>query len=310
MHAVASQRLDIVRELPVGVEVSGDLRAPLAAEEQQRLRDLLNRHGLLLFRKQQLSHPQQIALLEAYGPVLHAPDGVGFISTDMSKGGLGTGELAFHSDLAFTHQPFWAICLHAIDVVDGASSTRFASAAKAYQALPQSLRDRIADLQTLSVMPMDMGSDQLEQELVPFMPQQVSPAVLKHPRSGEPILYINQQHMARIEGMDRKEGAALVRELFGYLYAPENIYEHAWHNGDLVLWDNIALQHARGNLQGRGPRTLQRVVVAEKSFFDLCPQIVIDDPDYLRWINSTDPVGDRHLIEGVVARGSARMQRS
>ena len=27
-------------------------------------------------------------------------------------------------------------------------------------------------------------------------------------------------------------------ELFAHLYRPENVIEHHWHNGDLVIWDN------------------------------------------------------------------------
>ena len=36
---------------------------------------------------------------------------------------------------------------------------------------------------------------------------------------------------------------ALLRELFGCLYSPANVFEHRWEDGDLVIGDNIALQH-------------------------------------------------------------------
>src|SRR5690606_26222436 len=106
-------------------ELAGDLREPLADADQQQLRSLLHRQGLLVFRGQQLSHEQQIRVMGYCGPVLHAPDGIGYISTSAEKGSLGTGELAFHSDLSFTPHPFHAISLHATDVVDNGSSTRF-----------------------------------------------------------------------------------------------------------------------------------------------------------------------------------------
>lgn len=301
--------LNIVRELPVGVVTEGDLRDPLDAAGQQRLRELLHRHALLLFRGQRLSHEQQIRVLGYCGPVLHAPDGVGYISTNPSKGGLGTGELAFHSDLSFTPSPFHAISLHAIDVVDDGSSTRFASGMRAYAKLPEALRRRLANLRVLNAMPVDMATDRLNENVPPDMPQHWRPAVLPHPVTGTPILYVNQQHSARVEGLSPEDSAALLAELFASLYAPDNVYEHRWHNGDLLIWDNLSLQHARGDLQNSGQRTLQRVVVAEKSFFDLCPQIDVQDPDYQRWIKSLDPAADRHLIEAVVARGAQRLAR-
>ncbi len=73
-------------------------------------------------------------------------------------------------------------------------------------------------------------------------------------------------------GAGAGESDALIKELFDYLYRPENIYEHRWHNGDFLVIDNLALQHARDDVSDVGERTLQRVVVARKSFFELCPQ--------------------------------------
>jgi len=296
-----------LRPLPVGIEIDVDLNGPLDGAERTELRELLFQHGLLVFRRQRLSHSKQIEIMECFGPVLHSPDGIGFISNDASKGSLGVGELAFHSDLSFTESPFRAISLHATEVVDGGSSTRFANGLAAYQRLSEAQRHRLQGLNALSVMPIDMGSDRLDETVPPGMPQCWQPLVLKHPGSGRPILYVNQQHSARIDGLSVQDSKALLRELFGVLYAPDNVYEHHWNNGDAVIWDNLSLQHSRGSLQRSGRRTLQRVVVAEKSFFELCPQIDMKDPEYLRWITSTDPAADRHLIERVVARGSGLM---
>jgi len=301
--------LNIVNRMTVGLEIDADLRNPLSAQDRAELRDLLHRHGLLLFRKQRLSHPQQIGIMECLGPVLHAPDGVGYISTDASKGGLGTGELAFHSDLSFTPSPFQAISLHAVDVVDDGSSTRFANGMAGYARLSAEQKRQLADARVLCAMPVDMGTDRLNERIPPAMPQHWQPAILAHPHTGEPILYVNQQHAARIEGLAPERSAEMLRELFALLYSDDNVYEHRWHNGDLVIWDNLVLQHARGDLQNSGRRTLQRVVVADKSFFDLCPQIDVQDPDYQRWIKSTDPAADRHLIEGVVERGARRLEQ-
>jgi taurine dioxygenase len=45
------------------------------------------------------------------------------------------------------------------------------------------------------------------------------------------------------------------------LYAPGNRYEHHWEPGDLVVWDNVGLQHARGAVGRGAPRTLRRIVI-------------------------------------------------
>jgi alpha-ketoglutarate-dependent taurine dioxygenase len=41
-----------------------------------------------------------------------------------------------------------------------------------------------------------------------------------------------------------------------------NAYEHEWREGDLVVWDNLALQHSRRAIPlSRGERTFRRVAV-------------------------------------------------
>ena len=49
-------------------------------------------------------------------------------------------------------------------------------------------------------------------------------------------------------------------EIYDHLYVAENAVEHRWRRGDIVLWDNLTLQHARGSLASAGRRVLQRVV--------------------------------------------------
>jgi alpha-ketoglutarate-dependent taurine dioxygenase len=57
-------------------------------------------------------------------------------------------------------------------------------------------------------------------------------------------------------------------------YAPEAVYEHVWLNGDLIVCDNLATQHARGAIVNVGVRRLQRAVVAESRFYDQYPQFL------------------------------------
>ena len=83
--------------------------------------------------------------------------------------------------------------------------------------------------------------------------------------------------------MDQAESDATLNALFAELYRDDRVYRHHWNNGDLVIWDNIALQHARCDLTGMTPRRLQRIVVADKSFFDLLPQFKVGDERISAW---------------------------
>ena len=53
-----------------------------------------------------------------------------------------------------------------------------------------------------------------------------------------------------------------------HLYSPAYVYEHRWSEGDLILWDNRALQHARDALDPNAPRTLRRVSVGGTSVIE------------------------------------------
>jgi taurine dioxygenase len=63
---------------------------------------------------------------------------------------------------------------------------------------------------------------------------------------------------------------ALIEELLSYLYRDDQIYEHVWKTGDIVIWDNLGVQHARKAISG-GTRTLQRVTIAEIGYWDQLP---------------------------------------
>jgi taurine dioxygenase len=269
------------RPLPsFGREVAFDLSQPLDDEQQQALRDLLYGNGLLVFRNQSLSDADQTRVLEYFGRVLVEEGGHREISVD---GNLGNCALIFHSDLAFTPEPFKLLSLYGIDVDDGATSTLFASGSAALAKLPPALRERAEKAAVATVIPPSQTERATAYETPDFLPQITGPAVLAHPVTGRPYLSVFEMQTSRVEGLPPEESEAFLQELFGYLYAPDNVHEHVWHRGDLVIWDNLAVQHGRRDQAATGKRRLRRIAVADKTFFQLCPQWKSDDPRILAW---------------------------
>jgi alpha-ketoglutarate-dependent taurine dioxygenase len=81
-----------------------------------------------------------------------------------------------------------------------------------------------------------------------------------HPRTGETVLHICEQMTHSVIGMPQAASEDLLTSLFAHLYRPEGRLEHQWRQGDLVVFDNIALQHSRGRVVKEGPaRTLRKV---------------------------------------------------
>lgn len=266
--------------VPFGLELHVDLSRPLSPGGQDELRALFATHKLLLFRNQCLSEQEQVRVLETFGQVLGARGEYREISAD---GNLGAGPLAYHSDLAFTEEPFKILSLHALEVNDGQGWTSFANGAAVLNRLQPEVLDAVTRLEALTVISVVQSHRDVDFDPPPYLPQQRRPAVISHPTTGEAILYVSEMQTARIGDLEPAESEALLQELFSALYAPENVYRHDWRNGDLLIWDNIALQHARCDLTGMHPRRLQRVAVADKSFFELCPQFDLADPRIAAW---------------------------
>ena len=51
----------------------------------------------------------------------------------------------------------------------------------------------------------------------------------------------------------------MLRDLFGLAERQELIYEHVWRTGDLLIWDNRCVQHARTDFPAEQVRLLKRV---------------------------------------------------
>lgn len=274
--------------VPFGAEVDLDLSAPLSERQVSGLRELLNESGLLLFRGQSLGEADQTRVMQHFGHVLCEEGGHSEISAD---GNLGNGRLLFHSDLAFTPEPFKLLSLYALDLTPG-TETLFASGTKVFESLPSELRSELFRSDATTVLPPSQSERLVAHETQDFWPQVTRPAVIEHTGTGAPILYISEQQTSRVEGLSCEQSAALLKDLFGYLYAPSNVYRHSWRNGDLIIWDNIANQHARPDQSATPRRKLRRIAVADKTFFELCPQFNADDPRIAAW-----GVGDRLTLE-------------
>ena len=260
----------------VGVEVTGvDLARPLGDEEIAELQSAFAERHLVLVRDQaHIEASDQVRFAGLFGPVICDQPGIdhAFVSNIRPEGIIREGALLFHSDLAFTASPVLAISLAAVDVdPDGGTVTRYANAQRALRLLSPPLRSRIEGAwgRHLFDLTNQVGDRRLtEDELDPAEPRHEHPVVFPNPHNGDDVLYVNDMQTCQITGMDLTDSDALLGDLFEVLYQPGNIYEHHWRPGDLIVWDNIALQHARPD-HGPTPRTLRRVTLAHHTVPDL-----------------------------------------
>jgi taurine dioxygenase len=259
----------------VGVEIEGlDLSRKLDSESVGTLRDLFDRTGLLLLRGAELSPEDQAHLV---GLVVGetAPENRGdavarthtyanYVTNKDEDGYAQFGELLFHCDMMWAETPTRVISLYGHRVEPPTVPTRFASMVRALETLPADLRSQVAGLNAVHETGQQRRGAHKDQLVVPqheVLRSTAKPVIWRHPRTGRELLYVAQQMTARIEGLDPVDSEALLDKLFAHLYRPEAVLDHDWRQGDVVVWDNLALQHARGNVEIEGPeRTLRKVI--------------------------------------------------
>jgi taurine dioxygenase len=255
---------------PFGWEAGVALAGPLTEAQRQALVRVYRRDGLILFRDQRLSRAEQQAACDIFGPALRTELDNYLVSNVVEGGFLGKAELLFHNDIPYVPAPFLGGSLHALAVAEGAAATCFASALNAWERLPETLRARVENLNALHVRGHMLGRRTTLADLDPGDMATVHPVVGRQDGTGRPYLFVNLDMTACITRLAPAESDALLEDLFARLYAPENIYEHHWREGDLVIWDNLAVQHARSET-GDAPRTLQRVTIAKYGYWEQVP---------------------------------------
>lgn len=268
----ASRLFDVrpIPDAPFGLEVEADLSRSFTDAEKEALRQFYRRDGLVLFRGQTLSMDQQLDASEIFGPVMRGSIENYLVSNVEKDGLLGEGELLFHVDVPFVPEPYLGGSLQALEVDEGVSATRFASAFRAWEQLPEALQRRIDGMTVLHVRGRELGRRTRLTDSQPRDNCAVHSLVGRQESTGRPYIFACMDMAALAIGLSEPESDALLEELFSYLYSPDNVYEHHWTKGDLVVWNNRAIQHARSPIES-GRRTLQRVAIAEIGYWDQCP---------------------------------------
>jgi alpha-ketoglutarate-dependent taurine dioxygenase len=258
-----------------GVEVQGvDLLRPPRDDEVGQLREALDRHKLLLFRGQHLSDEEHLRCARSFGfsVVMNPGDKPRMISNRRAG---GDDAITFHCDHIFTAGgPSPGLTLHALELPPAGTSTMFSDTALALITLPESTRRSIANLAAWSAwVPADCRPVRRHPGInVETGFRSLHPVVATHPRTGRSLLLVSDEHTERIDGLSPEASFGLLEELCRHIAQPAHHYQHDWQQDDLVVWDNIVLQHARGeNLLERGARTLRRFVLDSRGYTTLNP---------------------------------------
>jgi alpha-ketoglutarate-dependent taurine dioxygenase len=252
----------------LGAEVRGlDLSRPVDDETFERVRAAYEEHSVLLFRDQKLTPQQHIDFSRRFGKLeIHVLDQwchvehpeILIVSNIKDKDrhiGVPHAGRYWHTDLSYMTAPSRGSLLYAIEIPQqngrALGDTRFTSTVAAYEALPDELKERIADLSaTFSLAHhraklMADGADNkpLTPEQQAKVPVTVHKIVQNHPVTGRKCLFVNEGHTVEILGLPEDESRELIDMLCRHATKPEFVYRHRWRVGDLLMWDNVSTQH-------------------------------------------------------------------
>jgi taurine dioxygenase len=261
----------------LGVEIHGvDLNAPLDDETFARIRSAWEANCIALFRGQSLDEEQQMRFARRFGPLGGAINDfdpakrganptilyVSNIRVDGKLTGvLPDGEMYFHTDQCYLERPAMASMLYAIETPSRGGNTLYANCFKAYETLPEDVKQRLRGKRALNAYDYDNAPTLRGQTLPDDVKRFAHPILRTHPATGRKSLYVNRLMTWSILDMPPEESRELLDYLFDHQERSEFVYEHKWTPGDVILWDNRSCLHARTDFDPNERRRLRRVTV-------------------------------------------------
>jgi taurine dioxygenase len=265
----------------LGAEVRGIDLTNLDAAQFAAIERAWHDHQVLLVRGQTLSDQDLIAFSRRFGDLDWAPvqeTGRRFVEglpeiyivsnvtvNGQPIGSLGAGEAVWHTDMSYLDVPPMASMLYSLEVPPTGGNTSFASMYAVYDALPEAMKRRIADLKIKHDGTYNSGG-YLRQGVTATddprtSPGALHPLVCTHPDTGRRMLYLGRRRNAYLAGLELAESEALLDELWALVSRPEFAWEHVWKVGDLVLWDNRCTMHRRDPFDDKARRIMHRTQI-------------------------------------------------
>lgn len=263
----------------LGARINGlDAARTLDPVGLARLLDAWHEYGVLYLPGQTLDDAQQIRFGEHFGELAtvqgeyqlsKSHPAIMYITNEKVNGeyvgALPDGEMFFHSDMCYVEKPSKATMLYAMNIPRRGGDTRFANMYKAFEALPADVRRRLEGRRAVnSYEPgtsAPMKATRTRSVPSASVRSYSQPMVCTHPVTGKKALYVNRLMTEYVEGIPREESDRLLEYLFDFQERPEFIYEHRWTPGDLLIWDNRCMLHARGDFDASELRKLRRITV-------------------------------------------------
>jgi taurine dioxygenase len=265
----------------LGAEVSGvAISEALSDEVFAEIHRAFLEHAVLFFRGQALEPAQQLAFARRFGsPEVHpivdglesTPEVVRVPKPAGESASFGTG---WHSDNTFFPAPSMATVLYGARVPPFGGDTLFASMERAYDALSQTLRDRLEGLAAVhsasrAYDPAVTGEAKYRGDAPiryrwseSIRDEVEHPIVRTHPETGRRSLFVNPMFTLRVVGMTDAESRAFLNFLFEHCAQPDFQCRFRWEKDSVAMWDNRCVWHYAMDDYREYERLMYRVTLA------------------------------------------------
>jgi taurine dioxygenase len=249
-----------------GAKIESVDASRLEDSELRQLIDLLYRHRILVFPKQNLSKQELVRFSERWGKPTEYTDGgraepdfpTIFLlrnTPEFRPPGMRNDAAHWHTDGTFQAVPQSTTMLYGIEAPTVGGETLFVDAVAAYEALPA---DEKAKLEKLRVIHKFFGGKPLPGEFIPRAiqdthdtkwPKVLHPLVMPHPVASTKALYGLGGTPIGIDGMDQEEADELLLKLKLHVINSPFRHQYKVRPGDLMLWDNFSTMHSATALE-------------------------------------------------------------
>ena len=270
----------------VGAEISGVDLARLNDAEFAPIEQAWNRYGALLFRDQHITDDDLLAFSRRFGDLdpppiqehgRQSPEGypdiyvVSNVLDDKGApiGALGAGEAVWHTDMSYLALPPDASMLYSLEVPPSGGDTWVLGMQAAWATLPEALKAKVRGRRIKHDGTYNSGG-YLRKGVTPTddphkAPGAWHPAVISHPATGAPSLYLGRRRNSYVEGFSQPDSDALLDALWAHIERPDLRYQHRWRVGDLLLWDNRSTMHRRDPFDNATRRVMHRTQIKGKA---------------------------------------------
>lgn len=216
------------------------------------LRDAFTRYKVLVFHGQTINREQHKAFGRLFGKLHVHPSkrslGAGgdpeifTVSATPSTVQVNGGR--WHMDVSCEEVPPAASILRLIEGPETGGDTVFADMHQALVALSQPVQDMLRNLEARHDGLRDLRWYGVVPKAGQTYPYTTHPVVVRHPKSGNPVLFVNEAFTESLEGVGAFESERLLAMLFDHIARTPTFHcRVSWAPGTVVMWDNYAVQH-------------------------------------------------------------------